>query len=69
MTTQQELRTLIDQARERGAILRTRVDGDTILEVSIGMLPPGPYRKLGAPGSGWMPLIAAAERLREFLAA
>lgn len=68
MTTQSEIRKLVDDCRKRGAILRTRVAATGEIEaISIGKRPCGQYRKLGDPGAGWLPLIAAAEQMREML--
>lgn len=65
MTDQQELRLLIRLARERGAVIQTAHAGDDdqsdITNVRVGSGIPG-------VGRGWMPLIATAEKLREFTA-
>lgn len=68
MITNHELKTLVDRARAVGAIIRTKLENDWIVGVSIGMVPGGKYRRLGDRGAGWMPPIAAAERLREIIA-
>lgn len=68
MVSDSELRGLILRARDAGAILRTKHDAtDCIVGVSIGKVPGGEYRRLGEPGTGWMPPIFAAERLREII--
>lgn len=60
MVTQEEMRNLIDAARTRGAVVRTsHADNGDIREVEL----------IDVPGVGpqAMPLVQAAERLREFL--
>lgn len=69
MISQSDIRQLIEHCRAKGAILRTRVAATGDIEaISIGKRPGGQYRKLGLPGTSWMPLVAAAEQLREILA-
>ena len=67
MPDQKDIKDLMDRARERGAILRAVVDppydknGDgTISRVQVRKGIPG-------VGSGWMPVLRAAEVLRQFL--
>jgi hypothetical protein len=62
MVSNKELEALIDRARERGAIIRTK---RTTSESPIDAVQ---VRK-GIPGCGphWMPALSAAERLRQFL--
>jgi hypothetical protein len=67
MTDQEEISVLMARAREHGAILRAVVDppydenGDgTISRVQVRKGIPG-------VGSDWMPVLRAAEVLRQFL--
>jgi hypothetical protein len=63
MVSNKELETLIDRARERGAIIRTkRTTSDSPID-SVQV-------RKGIPtcGSHWMSALSAAERLRQFLA-
>jgi len=60
MITDNNLRSLIEVARERGAVIRTRDDWGAIGAVQIRSGIPG-------AGPGWMPPTQAAERLREFV--
>jgi hypothetical protein len=69
MTSEDEVRELVDAARAAGAIIRTKTSAGRIEAVSIGKAPGGEYRKLGEPGAGWLPVVAAAERLREIVTA
>lgn len=65
MVSEVELRDLIGKARKRGAVIRIREDADDcIAAVSIGRLAGG-YQRLDQ--SGWLPVIQAAEMLREFI--
>lgn len=65
MISQSELNDLIDRSRKLGAVIRTKLDASgCVSSVSIGKLPGGKFRKLGQPGSGWVPVIQAAEILR-----
>ena len=64
-----EMNDLINESRKMGAIIRTRLDDNgCIVAISIGKLPGGQYRKLGQPGTGWMPIIQGAEMLRREVA-
>ena len=68
MIDDKELSRLVREARDIGTIIRTKHDAtDCIVGVSIGKVPGGKYRRLGEPGTGWMPPIAAAERLRDII--
>jgi hypothetical protein len=64
MTTFNEIRQLVEAARERGAVINfCGMDDDgqaTLVEVASGIPGCGPFP---------MPLIAAAEKLRAFVAA
>lgn len=69
MIDNRDLEELVTKARDAGTILRLKRDSSMcIVGVSIGRVPGGEYRRLGQPGAGWMPPIAAAERLQEILA-
>ena len=64
MTTAKELSDLVEAARAKGAIIRTRHDGwidDPIEAVQVR------YGSIAGVGDDWMPAIQAAERLREFV--
>lgn len=70
MIDNRELEALVKRARDAGAIIRLKRDSSMcIVGVSLGRVPGGEYRRLGMPGTGWMPPIAASERLHEILAA
>lgn len=68
MITQIDLVSLISEARDLGAIIRTKGSSHGDIEaVSIGKLPDGKYRRLGEPGAQWMPPVQAAELLRDLI--